>query len=203
MRECDRYAKYCWWLWLLMAGYQCTVVHVHWWSESDAAQQDGTGEMAVVIGTGEIISKKGSPYSITEHRVPELVPFLGSQPASDMRSWVGCHYFLPGLQLPLQLLRGLLPFSLLGEQRHDGCEQFAYDCYPTASWLRFEPAPFCAESSTLATRLPSHSNHKYCKQISPHCLRNICRLWLAMALMTILKIFAISIKCSLQSLFPT
>ena len=38
---------------------------------------------------------------------------------------VGCHYFPPGLQLPSQLLRGLLPVSLLGEQRHDGCEQFA------------------------------------------------------------------------------
>jgi len=24
---------------------------------------------------------KGSPYSITEHRVPELIPVLGSQPA--------------------------------------------------------------------------------------------------------------------------
>jgi len=39
---------------------------------------------------------------------------------------VGCHYFL------------------LGEQRHDGCEQFAWDCYPTASRLRFEPGPFYA-----------------------------------------------------------
>jgi len=38
---------------------------------------------------------------------------------------VGCHYFLPGLQLPLQPLTGLLPVSLLGEQRHDGCEQLA------------------------------------------------------------------------------
>jgi len=38
---------------------------------------------------------------------------------------VGWHYFPPGLQLPLQPLRGLLPVSLLGEQRHDGCEQFA------------------------------------------------------------------------------
>jgi len=32
---------------------------------------------------------------------------------------VGCHYFPPGLQLPLQRI------SLLGEQRHNGCEQFA------------------------------------------------------------------------------
>jgi len=27
---------------------------------------------------------KGSPYSITERRVPELIPALGSQPAGDM-----------------------------------------------------------------------------------------------------------------------
>jgi len=38
---------------------------------------------------------------------------------------VGCDYFPPGLQLPLQPLRGLLPILLLGEQRHNGCEQFA------------------------------------------------------------------------------
>jgi len=29
-------------------------------------------------------SKKGSPYSITERRVPELIPFFGSQPAGDV-----------------------------------------------------------------------------------------------------------------------
>ena len=29
-------------------------------------------------------SKKGSPYSITECRVPELMPVLGSQPAGDV-----------------------------------------------------------------------------------------------------------------------
>ena len=57
---------------------------------------------------------------------------------------VGCHYFPPGLQLPKQPLRGLLPILLLGEQRYNGCKQFAYDCYPTASRLRFEPRPFCA-----------------------------------------------------------
>ena len=28
--------------------------------------------------------KKGSPYSITERKVPELIPVLGSQPAGDM-----------------------------------------------------------------------------------------------------------------------
>jgi len=70
-------------------------------------------------------SKKGksSAYSITQRSVPELIPVLGSQPAGDVA--VGCHYFAPGLQLPSQLLKGLLPISLLSEQRNDGCEQFA------------------------------------------------------------------------------
>ena len=31
-----------------------------------------------------INSKKGSLYSITERRVPELIPDLGSQPAGDV-----------------------------------------------------------------------------------------------------------------------
>jgi len=38
---------------------------------------------------------------------------------------VGCHYFPPGLQLPPRPLRRLLQILLLGEQRHNGCEQFA------------------------------------------------------------------------------
>ena len=70
----------------------------------------------------------GSPYSITERRVPELVPVIDSQPAGDVSH-------KPGGRLPLlstrpavtlaTLNRGLLPVSLIGEQRHDGCEQFA------------------------------------------------------------------------------
>jgi len=61
---------------------------------------------------------------MTERRVPELIPVLGSQPAGDVIT-IGCHYFPPGLQLPPQPLTGLLPILLLGEQRHDGYEQFA------------------------------------------------------------------------------
>jgi len=66
--------------------------------------------------------------AITEHRVPELIPALGSQPASDASHKPGGrlpHYFPPDLQLPPQPLRGLLPILLLGEQTHNGCEQFA------------------------------------------------------------------------------
>ena len=68
-------------------------------------------------------SKKGkaSPYSITERRVPELIPVLGSQPAGDVRR-------KPGGRLPLLSARPAVtpqPVLLLGEQRHNGCEQFA------------------------------------------------------------------------------
>ena len=37
---------------------------------------------------------KGRPYSITERRVPELIPVLGSQPAGDVSH-------KPGGRLPL------------------------------------------------------------------------------------------------------
>jgi len=36
---------------------------------------------------------KGSPYSITERRVPELIPVLGGQPAGDVSH-------KPGSRLP-------------------------------------------------------------------------------------------------------
>jgi len=52
--------------------------------------------------------------------VPELIPVLGSQPAGDVS-----HKHGGSLQLPSQPLKGLLPILLLGEQRHNGCEQFA------------------------------------------------------------------------------
>ena len=60
-------------------------------------------------------------------RVLGLIPVLGSQATGDVSKpgGIGCHYFPPGLQLPPQRLRGLLPIMLLGEQRHNGCEQFA------------------------------------------------------------------------------
>jgi len=37
---------------------------------------------------------KGNPYSITEHRVPEMIPVLGSQPAGDVSH-------KPGGRLPI------------------------------------------------------------------------------------------------------
>jgi len=70
---------------------------------------------------------KSSPYSITKRRVPELIPVLGSQPAGDL-------IHKPGGRLPLlsarpavtpATLKRAAAILLLGEQRHDGCKQFA------------------------------------------------------------------------------
>ena len=70
---------------------------------------------------------KGSPYSITERRVQELIPVLGSQPAGDVSH-------KPGGRLPLisaslavtpASLKRAATILLLGEPRHNGCEQFA------------------------------------------------------------------------------
>ena len=124
---------------------------------TEMRRSGGNGNNSVGIGwnsnskrhsrTAIIKKGKGSPYSITERRVPELIQILGSQPAGDVS-------YKPGGRLPLlsarpavspQPLSGLLLILLLGEQRHNGCEQFAQTvCYPTASRLRFEPGPFCA-----------------------------------------------------------
>ena len=49
---------------------------------------------------------KGSPYSITEHRVPELIPVLGSQPAGDASS-------KPSGRLPLLSARPAVTLATL------------------------------------------------------------------------------------------
>jgi len=70
---------------------------------------------------------KGSPYSIADRRVPELIPVLDSQHAGDVSHKLGGRLPLLSARPTVTIapLRGLLSISLLGEQRDDGCEQFA------------------------------------------------------------------------------
>jgi len=49
---------------------------------------------------------KGSPYSITERRVPELIPVLGNQPAGDVSH-------KPGGRLPLLSARPAVTLATL------------------------------------------------------------------------------------------
>jgi len=49
---------------------------------------------------------KGSPYSIAERRIPELMPVLGSQPAGDVRH-------KPGSRLPVLSARPAVTLATL------------------------------------------------------------------------------------------
>jgi len=72
-------------------------------------------------------SKKVAHTRFVECRVPELIAVLGSQPAGDVSHKPGGRLSLLSARPAVTLapLRGRLPISLLGEQRHDRCEQFA------------------------------------------------------------------------------
>ena len=58
-------------------------------------------KLAMPMGKG-----KGSPYSIAERRVPELIPVLGSQPARDVSH-------KPGGRLPLLSARPAVTLATL------------------------------------------------------------------------------------------
>ena len=87
---------------------------------------------------------------------------------------LGCHHFPPGMQLPI---------SLLGEQRHNGCEQFAWECYQTSSQLRFEPRPFWAwvQHANHSTRLSSHPSSKHPARHRILLLVGFCPWWVALS----------------------
>ena len=95
---------------------------------------------------------KGSPYSITERRVPELIPVLGSQPAGDVshkpdgrlqllsdRPAESCYQFCC---LANRSTMGVNSLPKTVTRQHHDCD--------------LNPGPSAPESSTLTTRLPSH-----------------------------------------------
>jgi len=62
----------------------------------------------IFLGMNNVNKVKGklSPYSITERRVPELIPVLGSQPAGDVNH-------KPGGRLPLLSARPTITPAIL------------------------------------------------------------------------------------------
>jgi len=85
---------------------------------------------------------------------------------------VGCHYFPPGPQLPMQPLRGLRPMSLLGEQRHDATSSGNWTVSTTADspsdanelpvedWLTILAAASCCRTKLvflISTHTHTHS----------------------------------------------
>jgi len=104
---------------------------------------------------------KGSPYSIAERRVPELIPVLGSQPADDVGP-------KPDSRLPLLSARSTVILATLTRSAANFaarwtearwvwtvCLTLSPDSVATAIWTQalLQSVP---ESSTLTSRLPSH-----------------------------------------------
>jgi len=112
------------------------------------------------VRRGDIKKGKGSPYSITERRVPKLIPVLGSQPAGDVSH-------KPGGRLPLLSARpAVTPATLKRASTNFFCclvnrGTMGVNSLPkTVTRQRrdcdLNPGPSAPESSTLTTRLPSH-----------------------------------------------
>ena len=96
------------------------------------------------------INKKRSPYSITQRRVPELIPVLGSQPAGDVSH-------KPSDRLPLlsarpavtpATLKRAATILLLGEQSSAYSKEF----FGVHNFSGSSPSPYSSRS--LSSRAP-------------------------------------------------
>ena len=92
-------------LWVLSCAYQASWHQPAWssavlalWERVQHAATCQADHLQILPGIVTIFlvvkKRKGSPYSIAERRVPELIPVLGSQPAGDVSN-------KPGGRLPL------------------------------------------------------------------------------------------------------
>jgi len=106
-----------------------------------------------------LLKGKGSPYSITERRIPELIPVLGSQPAGDVSH-------KPGGRLPLLSTRPAVTSATLKRVATNFtawwteaqwvwtvCLRLLPDSVAAAIWIR----AFCAwvqHANHLATEPP-------------------------------------------------
>jgi len=96
-----------------------------------------------------IVKGKGSPYSTAKRRVPELIPVLGSQPAGNVSHKPGGRLPLPSARPAVTLAtlkRAATIFAVWWTEARwvwTVCLRQAFAVCPTASWLWFEPRPYC------------------------------------------------------------
>jgi len=116
---------------------------------------------------------KGSPYSITERRVPELIPVLGSQSAGDVSHKPGGRLPIFSARPAVTLNRVATTFAAWWTEARwvwTVCLRLLPDSVVAAIWTQ---APFAPESSTLATRLLSHPNMiKILSTVETSCTTN-------------------------------
>jgi len=104
------------------------------------------------------VIKKGNPYSITERRVPELIPVLGSQHAGDVSH-------KPGGKLPLLSYKPAVTLATLKRSATNfarclvnrgtmGVNSLPKTVTRQRRGCDLNPGPTAPESSTLTFRLP-------------------------------------------------
>jgi len=136
-----------------------TVICTVWVPSGQIALTERRRGYFSVLGTvGKV---KGSPYSITERRVLELIPVLGSQPAGDVTH-------KPSSRLPLLFARPAVTlatleayyqFCCLVNRGTMGVNSLPETVTRQCRGCDLNPGPSLPESSTLTTRLLSHPQH--------------------------------------------
>jgi len=101
--------------------------------------------------------KKSSPYLITERRVPELIPDLGSQPAGDASHKPGGRL---ARSYPRNPSEGCYQFCCLVNRGTMGVNSLPKTVTQQCRGCDLNPGPSVPESSMLTTRLPSHPNYE-------------------------------------------
>ena len=89
---------------LSVASVKSKLVLLFWYRLTWVVPEKGSLNRCVCVVCGDRKKGKGSPYSITERRVPELIPVLCSQPAGDVSH-------KPGGRLSLLTPRPTLSYS--------------------------------------------------------------------------------------------
>jgi len=103
-----------------------------------------------VIG---LVKGKGSPYTITERRVPELIAVLGSQPAGDESHKPGGRLLLLSAR-PAVTPATLTQFCCLVKRGTIGVNSLPKTVTRQGRDCDLNPGPSAPESSTLTTWLP-------------------------------------------------
>ena len=106
------------------------------------------------------VKGKGSPYSITERRVPELILVLGSQPAGDVSHKPGGRLSLVSATpavTPTTLKRAATYFAAWLNRGTMGVNSLPKTVTGQRRGCDLNPGPSVPESSTLTTRLPSRT----------------------------------------------
>ena len=105
--------------------------------------------------------KKGSPYSITKRRVPELIPVLGSHPAGDVSHKPGGRLSLLSTRPAVTLAtpkRAATNFTASINRGAMGVNSLPKTVTRKRHGCDLNLGPSAPESSMLTTRLPSQTD---------------------------------------------